>query len=157
MTTLSDRNTPFPDFSAGVYPMQDFLDKQSSVTIPSTSPDNFRRVAVGQIESAYNDVFNLMKQETAKKPEGIDAVLEQRGNRYGKFTGHAKITQDLKSIMQATSNWSILTPDQKESLEMIMHKVGRILNGDPNYDDSWIDIGGYSKLVADRLTNGKEV
>lgn len=88
---------------------------------------------------------------------GIDAVLAERGNRYGKFTGHAKIAQDLKQIMHDTSNWKILAPDQKEALEMVMHKVGRILNGDPNYDDSWIDIGGYSKLVADRLTNGKEV
>jgi hypothetical protein len=25
------------------------------------------------------------------------------------------------------------------------------LNGDPNYDDSWLDIGGYSKLVVDEL------
>jgi hypothetical protein len=34
---------------------------------------------------------------------------------------------------------------------MIQHKIARILNGDPNYHDSWHDIGGYSKLVADRL------
>ena len=34
---------------------------------------------------------------------------------------------------------------------MIFAKVGRILNGDPNYADSWIDIAGYAKLVADRL------
>jgi len=26
-----------------------------------------------------------------------------------------------------------------------------ILNGDPNYVDSWVDIAGYAKLVADRL------
>jgi hypothetical protein len=34
---------------------------------------------------------------------------------------------------------------------MIMHKVARILNGDPNYADNWIDIAGYATLVADRL------
>jgi hypothetical protein len=39
---------------------------------------------------------------------------------------------------------------------MICHKLGRIVNGDPNYADSWIDIAGYAKLVADRL-EGKEV
>ena len=54
--------------------------------------------------------------------------------------------------MLNTPNWDNLDFDQKESLEMIVHKIARILNGDPNYDDSWIDIGGYSKLVADRLT-----
>jgi hypothetical protein len=41
--------------------------------------------------------------------------------------------------------------DQAEALDMIFHKIGRILNGDPNYADSWIDIAGYAKLVADRL------
>lgn len=87
----------------------------------------------------------------------IAATLTQRGNRYGKFTGHAKITQDLKRVMHETNNWKILTDDQKESLEMVAHKIGRILNGDPNYDDSWVDIAGYTKLVADRLTTGKEV
>ena len=37
---------------------------------------------------------------------------------------------------------------------MIQHKIGRILNGDPNYDDNWKDIAGYSKLIADEL-NGE--
>jgi hypothetical protein len=34
---------------------------------------------------------------------------------------------------------------------MIAHKIGRIINGDPDYIDSWDDIAGYAKLVADRL------
>jgi hypothetical protein len=34
---------------------------------------------------------------------------------------------------------------------MVVHKIGRILNGDPHYADSWVDIAGYAKLVADRL------
>jgi len=25
------------------------------------------------------------------------------------------------------------------------------LNGDPNYDDSWVDIAGYATLIAKRL------
>lgn len=89
-------------------------------------------------------------------PVDIDATLNQRGSRYGPFTGHARITQELKKTMHNTMNWTTLSPDQKESLEMIVHKIGRILNGDPNYDDSWVDIAGYAKLVGDRLTTGKE-
>ena len=82
----------------------------------------------------------------------IAATLSQRGSRYGAFETHAHITQDLKAVMVDTRNWAVLADDQKEALEMIAHKIGRILNGDPNYDDSWIDIAGYAKLVADRLT-----
>jgi hypothetical protein len=40
----------------------------------------------------------------------------------------------------------------KEALDMVAHKIGRILNGDPTYTDSWHDIAGYSKLVEDELS-----
>ena len=85
----------------------------------------------------------------------IDKTLEERGSRYGSFEGHAQITQDFKDIMRNTRNWEILTPSMKEALEMVSHKVGRILNGDPTYADSWHDIAGYSQLVDKQLTQGK--
>ena len=81
----------------------------------------------------------------------IDIILAERGTHYGAFATHALITQSLKDVMKKTPNWDILSPSQKEALEMTAHKIGRILNGDPNYDDSWVDIGGYTKLVADDL------
>lgn len=81
----------------------------------------------------------------------IETTLQERGTRYGKFSEHARITQAIKDAMCDSPNWAMLAPDQKECLEMIAHKVGRILNGDPDYHDSWHDIVGYTKLVADRL------
>ena len=86
-----------------------------------------------------------------KKLIGVDATLAERGTRYGTFTGHAKITQNIKRAMQDSPNWEKLDDDQREALEMTAHKIGRILNGDPNYADSWVDIAGYSQLVANRL------
>ena len=47
--------------------------------------------------------------------------------------------------------WRKLADDQREALEMTAHKIGRILNGDPNYIDSWHDISGYVRLVEQRL------
>ena len=81
----------------------------------------------------------------------IDTTLAERGSRYGSFEEHARITQNIKEAMKDSKNWEKLKPNQKECLEMIAHKVGRILNGDPNYHDSWHDIVGYTKLVADEL------
>lgn len=81
----------------------------------------------------------------------LDAILNERGKRYGLFVHHADISQDFKHRMQGCSSWPKLAPDQKEALEMIAHKIARILNGDPNYADSWVDIAGYATLVADRL------
>lgn len=82
--------------------------------------------------------------------DDIASTLAERGMRYGSFTGHADITQGLKETMTAAPKWPGLANDQKEALEMIVHKIGRILNGDPNYHDSWHDIEGYARLVADR-------
>lgn len=81
----------------------------------------------------------------------IDKVLEQRGARYGNFAEHAEITQAIKLAMTNSTNWVSLPVDMCESLEMIAHKIGRILNGDPNYKDSWTDIIGYARLVEQRL------
>ena len=83
----------------------------------------------------------------------IDATLAERGKRYGDFVGHALITQGLKRVMREDPNskWGKLDDDQKEALEMVAHKIGRILNGDPNYIDSWTDIIGYTRLVEVQL------
>ena len=85
----------------------------------------------------------------------VTQVLTERGKRYGKFTGHAVVTQGIKSVMFNFRSDLELAPDQREALEMIAHKIGRIINGDPDYADSWVDIAGYAQLVADRL-NGVE-
>lgn len=82
---------------------------------------------------------------------GIEDTLSELGDRCGRFTGHAEITQGLKDLMHKTDNWAKLQADQKEALEMIAHKIGRVLNGDPNYADSWHDIAGYATLVEKEL------
>ena len=84
--------------------------------------------------------------------QSVDATLTERGNRYGKFKDHAELSQKLKEAMYCTDGWEYLSADMREALEMIQHKVARILNGDPTYADSWHDIAGYAKLVDDRLS-----
>ena len=88
-----------------------------------------------------------------------DTILAERGSRYGTFVGHAEIAQELKRSManHLAKRSKTLDDDQWEALEMIAHKIARIINGDPNYHDSWADIAGYAKLVSDRLETGKVV
>jgi hypothetical protein len=83
----------------------------------------------------------------------VDAILDARGSRYGNFLDHARVTYKLKEVARnfAEEKGKTFAVDQCEAMDMIFHKIGRILNGDPNYADSWIDIAGYAKLVADRL------
>lgn len=95
-----------------------------------------------------------MTAPTGKKARvcaDINAVLDERGARYGVFIKHASVAQDIKRAMFNCRHRTSLAPDQVEALEMIAHKLARIVNGDPNYVDSWVDIAGYATLVADRL------
>lgn len=85
----------------------------------------------------------------------IDNTVTQRGERYGLFADGAVIMQELKAVMRATHGWERLTPSQREALEMIQHKIGRVLNGDPTYDDSWRDIAGYATLILNELNGVK--
>lgn len=95
-----------------------------------------------------------------KAATDIGGMLKERGTRYGKFAGHARVSQLLKqSIFGGMSDdkYSRMDYDQIEALEMIAHKIARIVNGDHNYYDNWKDIAGYAKLVSDRLETGTSV
>lgn len=83
----------------------------------------------------------------------INKTLTERGARYGTFKDHAEISQNMKKFMRELLDErdKQLANDQAEALDMIAHKLARIINGDPDYADSWHDIAGYAQLVADRL------
>ena len=91
--------------------------------------------------------------EGAKDAQEVDAILDTRASNYGSFLGLSQVTQRLKAVAHnfAGQNNKTFAPDQAEALDLIFTKIGRILNGDPNHVDSWIDIAGYATLVADRL------
>jgi len=38
-----------------------------------------------------------------------------------------------------------------ESLDLICTKLSRIVTGDCNHQDHWLDIAGYATLISDRL------
>jgi transposase-like protein len=83
----------------------------------------------------------------------VDETLDARAVEYGKFIEGAEVMQMLKRVVQAALNNrdKTLAHDQAEAMDMIIHKIGRIVNGNPDVVDHWLDIAGYAKLVADRL------
>ena len=82
----------------------------------------------------------------------VEDTLAERGKTHGNFEDMANTTQFFKDEMRGYDNWNKLDQDQREALDMIVHKISRILNGDPNHADTWHDIAGYAKLVDDRLS-----
>lgn len=84
----------------------------------------------------------------------ISTTLEQRGKVYGLFAEQAEAAQQLKKVVGIyvrRKSVGFLAADQQEALDMICHKISRIINGDPNHIDSWHDIAGYAQLIANRL------
>lgn len=86
-----------------------------------------------------------------EQPKDLGDILAERGARYGSFASQATFSQYLKDTLREHKNYNELSNSQKEALEMIMHKIARILNGDHNYDDSWRDIAGYAELIVKEL------
>ena len=81
----------------------------------------------------------------------IEEVLNQRQTAYGSFTKNAEVSQMIKYFMMQGTNYKQMPTVHREALEMIVHKIARIVNGDPNYIDNWIDICGYSQLVIEEI------
>lgn len=82
----------------------------------------------------------------------IKAILDERAKTHGEFKHSAGISQALKGVARSEINWKGNVPSdaQMEAIEMIFHKIARILSGDPNHKDHWLDIAGYAQLAADR-------
>lgn len=106
-----------------------------------------------------NDKDLTIKDLTNKltgKPAALCAPSIQTYSARSIDKDGAEIIQQLKSIAHGTENWYGMEALQREALDMIFSKIGRILNGDPNHADSWHDIIGYAKLVEDRLNGNSK-
>lgn len=81
----------------------------------------------------------------------IETTLGERQKTYGDFSDVAHRAQVIKAAIRSGGQWNKLASCQRESLEMIANKLGRILEGDMNHVDSWHDIAGYAQLVVKYL------
>lgn len=85
-------------------------------------------------------------------PKEPAALTNERGQTHGRFSNHADYTQSFKRIMYRAEaerkgrGQRALTNKEREALEMIFHKIGRILAGQPEFQDHWDDIAGYAHL-----------
>lgn len=83
----------------------------------------------------------------------VDAILDERGDRYGNYLEQTRISNALLAVIDGhlRRQDKTLEADQADALNMIAVKIARIVNGDPDYADNWTDIAGYATLVAERL------
>lgn len=76
------------------------------------------------------------------------ALTKVRGPVHGNFAEGATITQGVIALLSSGSSWPKMSPAKREALHMIVHKMHRIVTGNPDHKDHWDDIGGYGQLGA---------
>lgn len=105
------------------------------------------------IKGGIEGGFLRYDDELAREAADVNETLDERAQDYGKFKDGAALMQGIKRLLadHARVHDKTFADDQWEALEMIVHKIARIVNGNPDKVDSWVDIAGYATLIADRL------
>lgn len=71
-----------------------------------------------------------------------------RDHQHGGMEPVGGIAQNLKGDMRLGRNWSRLSAGHREALDMIAHKIARILSGaDPHDPQHWEDVAGYAQAA----------
>jgi hypothetical protein len=132
----------------GTQPPMPQVDRYSGMTnIPVQAP--LTPTGAKQVQSGMN---TGAADRVLAATGDVGAILAQRGQRYGSFTDNSRVAQQLKDALHMGVRYGGLTLDKREALDQIASKLSRIVTANASeYKDSWTDIAGYAKLVADTL------
>ena len=75
--------------------------------------------------------------------------IPNRDQQHGGIQTVGELSQTIKhAIRQQGRNYHLLTHPEREALDMIAHKIARLLSGDANDPDHWRDIAGYAHTIV---------
>jgi len=100
-----------------------------------------------EIEKTIDEALEEIKNSSSAE------LTSERGKTHGNFSDHARITRRLKHIMveeqvlRHRRGQPALNYQQCEALDMIAHKIGRIIAGEASFQDHWDDIAGYAHIA----------
>ena len=83
----------------------------------------------------------------------VNSTLSAREQTHGSFIDNGEVMQELKKTCRSGARYHRLSNPQKEAVDMICHKLGRIVCGNSNFTDHWHDIAGYATLVENILNS----
>jgi len=138
----------FPARKITLNPAQVALAKKFDIPL-----ETFVKAGIANGTIQYDDEKLPVEDACEECEDTVDDVLNARAKNYGKFIEGAEIMQMVKRLVHnyVEQRGTSLAFDQLEAIDMIIHKLGRIVNGNPDHLDNWVDIAGYATLVADRL------
>jgi hypothetical protein len=114
----------------------------------------FHNEGTGPYPKAHHDVGNGLVWREVSLTSSINDTIREREQRYGSLDRVSLVSQLLKEIIHDTQYRGLRSQFHylhEEALDMICHKLARIICGDPNYADSWHDLGGFAVRVAQIL------
>jgi hypothetical protein len=86
---------------------------------------------------------------------GVDKLLNERQSSHGDYEEGAAVSQAMLDIAMSGSSYPNCSPAMRESIHMIIHKLHRIVTGNPATKDHWDDIAGYARLISRILERTK--
>lgn len=81
----------------------------------------------------------------------VRSTLAERGATYGRFDHHATLARRIIEVVSSGENFSSMPPDAQHALCYIADKMARVLTGQHDHRDSWLDMAGYATLIVDRI------
>ena len=130
------------------------IGKRTPSVVPGSSPGirlKFKEETMD--ENKEKQVCIRCGKRQCREPEALcdaccdtDELLVERKKTHGDFMAWAITVNTMKDLFRGSAGYGRMSCMQKEAIDMICVKIGRILSGDPNHKDHWDDIAGYAKL-----------
>lgn len=97
----------------------------------------------------------IKKREEKKALEAqesnVENILGERQLDYGDYKNIARFTLMTHNMLTSMDGVDDASDVAIESAHMILQKLARAFNGNPNKKDTWDDIAGYATLVSKTL------
>ena len=113
-------------------------------------PDRSLKEILNLTEEMVEELDSNSNANAYAPPNQRHSLLEAREITHGAFEDNAIISQMLKNSFRATPGWARLADVEREAMDMIACKFGRILSGKSMERQHWEDVAGYSTLVTER-------
>jgi hypothetical protein len=78
----------------------------------------------------------------------VENILTERQNTHGDYKEVAEMAQLFRKLMRKTVGWTDMNDAQREALDSMATKFGRLGSGNPHFRDHWDDLAGYATLAS---------
>ena len=126
---------------------------EAKATMKRHDKPNYRNVkVVGEIDkSLYTTDISDTILFNADNTTDERNIVDHRAETHGDFASNAKVSQKLKTVVRESAHYENLTYEEREAIDMILHKIARIVSSRVHFIDHWRDLIGYSELVVRKL------